>query len=191
MQNPPESDRQPPDQFGNRWIITGGSNGILYAFILAAAVLTLWRNQRYAFAEIKERDRLLISIHSRLMLSFLFALFLPQTLELRYYLYNLFVPCLVAISAPSLNLRRLMSFATLLGTAFALLSTILVPFYFWLRTNTWLEETVSWDVFHSRPPLEVCRQSFNDFSDEKRRFGRPTISTVKEVVICGFGDATE
>jgi len=191
MQNPPESDRQPTDQFGNRWIITGGSNGILYAFILAGALLTLWRNQRYAFDEIKERDRLLISMHSSLMLSFLIALFLPQTLELRYYLYNLFVPCLVAISSPSLNLRRLMSFATLLGTAFALLSTILVPFYFWLRTNTWLDEAISWDVFRSRPPLEVCRQSFKDFSDEKRRFGRPIISTVKEVVICGFGDATE
>lgn len=130
MQNPPESDRQPADQFGNRWIITGGSNGILYLFLFFGAIVSLCQNRYHAPRTINARGHIIASLHVRLIVSFLVTLFLPQSLELRYYLYNLFVPCFVVISSQNVELRRLMSLATLLGTAFAILSTILVPFFF-------------------------------------------------------------
>jgi len=191
MQNPVESARQPADQFGNRWVITGGSNGILYAFILTGAVLSLWRNRRLPGAEITHRQRTVATIHFRLMLSFLVTLFLPQTLELRYYMYNLFVPCFVVISSPSRNLQRWMSWAMLAGTAFALLSAILVPFYFWIRTHIWLHEITSWDVLHARPSLQVCKQYVSQLQDEKQKRGSLSLGTVKVVVLCGFGDSME
>lgn len=191
MQNPPESDRQPADAFGNRWVITGGSNGLLYALILAGAVGTLLHNRRFRSRDLDPRDRVLVAMHYRLMSCFLITLFLPQTLELRYYLFNLFVPCFVAVSSTSTPLRRWMRLATVVGTAFVLLSAILVPLYFWMRTTIWLQDGISWDVFRERPSVRECTEYVRQYHDERFKVGRISIVTAKAVVLCGFSNPSQ
>lgn len=186
MQNPPESEQQPPDQFGNRWIITGGSNGILYLLIVFGALLTMFRYQRARVSEMDSRDRTLMVIHSRLIISLAFTILLPQTLELRYYMYNLFVPCFVAVSSPWRDLRGLLSFLTVSGTAFALLSTVAAPVYFWLRTNIWQHDIISWDPLHGLPPKQVCIQNQLSLASSASHPIKMDIVQAKTAVLCGF-----
>mgnify|MGYP001810274844 CR=1 FL=1 len=185
MQNPPESNRQPADYFGNRWIITGGSNGILYGLLLLGAILTLNRNRRLDLREVDRSDSYLASLQARLMLSFVVTIFLPQTLELRYYLFNLYVPCFVAVSSPWRQLRWAMQGLAGLGVAFGLISTIVLPFYFWTKTHVWLHDRVSWDLFYQRPSSEECARidAIIRGSDSNRQHD---ISIVKASVLCNF-----
>lgn len=154
MQNPPESLRQPADPFGNRWIITGGSYGAMFALILFAAILALIRNKG---VKMQPADgRYLCSMQSRLMISFLAMIFLPQTLELRYYMYNLLVPAFVAVSSPWPDIRFFSRWLCAFVLFLTMLATVALPFYFWTKTNTWMHSRVSWDPTIDFPSKQQC-----------------------------------
>jgi hypothetical protein len=180
MQNPPESLRQTADPFGNRWIITGGSYGIMFAMILSAAVLTVIRNKKQ---KIKSVDsNYLSAMQSRLMISFLVMIFLPQTLELRYYMYNLLVPAFVAVSSPWPDIRLISKWLCALVLFLTMLSTVTLPFYFWTRTNTWMHSRVSWDLTVDVPSKQQCDKANATLSVNQH----PDIGIVKSTVLCQF-----
>ena len=180
MQNPPESLRQTADPFGNRWIITGGSYGIMFAMILSAAVLTVIRNKKQ---KIKSVDsNYLSAMQSRLMISFLVMIFLPQTLELRYYMYNLLVPAFVAVSSPWPDIRLISKWLCALVLFLTMLSTVTLPFYFWTRTNTWMHSRVSWDLTVDFPSKQQCDKANATLSVNQH----PDIGIVKSTVLCQF-----
>jgi hypothetical protein len=159
MQNPPDSISQPVDMLGNRWVITGGSYGILYILLLFTATLSSIRTygQRAKNAVNDSTQETYIKrLHLRLMISILVTILLPQTLELRYYMYNLLVPALVAVSSPWRDLRhfaRWLAVFTVLGT---LITSIIFPLYFWARTNIWLHSRISWDPMFAAPSTQQC-----------------------------------
>lgn len=180
MQNPPESLRQPADPFGNRWIITGGSYGIMFALLLSAAVLNMIRNKKKTIKT--DGSDYLCSMQSRLMISFLAMIFLPQTLELRYYMYNLLVPAFVAVSSPWPDIRFFARWLCALVLLMTLLSTVALPFYFWTRTNAWMHSRVSWDLTVNFPSKQQC-EKLNVGLSANQRFD---IGLVKGSVLCQF-----
>jgi hypothetical protein len=184
MQNPPESDRQPADQFGNRRIITGGSNGFLYLLILSGAVITAIKISSNTACP---ATRVSISkLQLRLMISFVVTVFLPQTLELRYYIYNLLVPSLVAISSPFPQLRALMRGTVVAGLIYSLLASILAPLYFWSRTKVWLHDSLSWNPLHARPSEVICDKLGQQFPASISSDHPLSMKQAGESILCGF-----
>jgi hypothetical protein len=188
MQNPPDSGAQPADLFGNRWIITGGSYGFLFLLLFLLAFLSVTR-------PLKQRDHGLMleapagnsirSLQNRLMISFLVAIFLPQTMELRYYMYNLLVPSVVALSSPWPDLRRPARWLAALTVFGTVVLSFLLPMYFWVRTHNWLHERISWDPFFEVPTQQQCKRVDKEISglNGERDLG---IGSVKQSVLCHF-----
>lgn len=188
MQNPPDSMTQPADPLGNRWIITGGSYGVLYLLLVSIAVLSSIRSYRQRSTLAAKNSTQEVSrkcLQNRLMISLVATILLPQSLELRYYMYNLIVPALVAVSSPWPDLRqisRLLASATILGT---LATSLLLPVYFWSRTGSWLHSRISWDPLYAAPSAQQCREIDDQIAriseDQDLRIG-----TVQESVVCHF-----
>jgi len=180
MQNPPESMRQPADPFGNRWIITGGSYGMMFALFLTAAVVTIMRNRNQKLKPVD--SNYLPTMQARLMISFLVMIFLPQTLELRYYMYNLLVPAFVAVSSPWPDIRLISRRLCELVLFSTMLSTVALPFYFWTRTNTWLHSRVSWDLTVDFPSKQQCDKLNASLSANQHL----DVGIAKNSVLCQF-----
>jgi hypothetical protein len=180
MQNPPESMRQPADPFGNRWIITGGSYGMMFALFLTAAVVTIMRNRNQKLKPVD--SNYLPTMQARLMISFLVMIFLPQTLELRYYMYNLLVPAFVAVSSPWPDIRLISRRLCALVLFLTMLSTVALPFYFWTRTNTWLHSRVSWDLTVDFPSKQQCDKLNASLSANQHL----DVGIAKNSVLCQF-----
>lgn len=136
------------------FILTGGSNGLLTISLTALACLSL-------AAEAKNIN-LINNIHFKvrlrlLLVSFLFA-FLPQSMELRYYMLTLFVPTLVAVSSNASRWREISRYLTVAGVWFAIFSPFLVPVYFWIRTGFWInaDGLLSPDLYSKLPSSAQC-----------------------------------
>jgi hypothetical protein len=152
----------------------------MFAMILSAAVLTVIRNKKQ---KIKSVDsNYLPAMQSRLMISFLVMIFLPQTLELRYYMYNLLVPAFVAVSSPWPDVRLISRWLCALVLLLTMLSTVALPYYFWTRTNTWMHSRVSWDLTVDIPSKQQCDKLNATLS----AIQHPDIGIVKRSVLCQF-----
>lgn len=151
----PEFLPSPPDY---KWIVTGGSNGLFFLTLFIAAFISVFPRHGKA---VLEPTRLLI-LRKRLLLSSLFFMFLPQSMELRYYLISLFSPALVAISGEATPLRKLMRGLIVVGLWFALYSSFLMPIYFRMRTGEWTTShgILSPDVYQKLPSAEKCKEIY-------------------------------
>ncbi len=137
------------------WVMTGGSNGIIFVLLAMGSWLTLFpgRKELLSFADlaIHELQRRLIGV------SFLFT-FLPQTMELRYYMVILFMVALVATSSPLPTVKILMRWILVAGLWFIVATAFLFPTYFWLRTGNSDTDRglVSPDPFAALKPRMDC-----------------------------------
>jgi hypothetical protein len=159
--NQPKPAFQPvPPQYP--WIVTGGSNGFLFLVILVGAFLSVypfgWRGALDLTSSLLLRRRLL-------MTSLLF-MFLPQAMELRYYMTLLFIPSLVAVSGQASRLRQLMRWIVVAGLWFGLFASFLQPIYFWSKTGEWINARglLSPNVYRGLPAKEQCIQRYGPIS---------------------------
>jgi len=110
---------------------TGGSNGLLTVSLIALACFSMAAEAKQLNGDNIDHFKLRFRL---LLISFLFA-FLPQSMELRYYMISLFVPVLVAVSSDVKRWREPSRYLAVAGVWFALFSPFLVPVYFWIRTE--------------------------------------------------------
>jgi hypothetical protein len=159
--NQPKPEFQPvPPQYP--WITTGGSNGLLFLVILVGAFLSV-----YPLAWTGSLDMTpSLLLRRRLLLTSLLFMFLPQAMELRYYMTLLFIPALVAVSGQASWLRQLMRWIIVAGLWLGLLSSFLQPLYFWSKTGEWISARglLSPDVYSGLPAKEQCIQRYGPTS---------------------------
>jgi len=121
-------------QFANHpWVMTGGSNGILFVLLLAVA---LYKN----FGHLPGLNGQLCAERSyqrRLLAACMLFVFLPQSMELRYYMVILIIVSSVALSRPSLQISLLSRYVVIVALWFALIPSFILPIYFRLRTGSW------------------------------------------------------
>lgn len=184
MINKPASDDIPPDTFGNRWIVTGGSNGILYLGILALAVLSIVKDSKSDPGPTGlAGDRLIL--RRKLMISCLVGVLVPQSLELRYYMYLLIIPSLVAVSSTSTPYRSLARAAVASGLIYVIVASMLPSAYYLLRTSQWLPDQAIPNPLAQPPSQAFCKAASDAYASEKL-VGSVEIPTVKHTILCGF-----
>jgi hypothetical protein len=188
MQNRPVSNDLPTDDFGNRWIITGGTFGLLYSFLLLILAVAVWKSR--PLSGHPPMGASLSALQRRLLISVCLVIFFPQTLELRYYLYALMAPSVVAVTLPFERLRELARAAVVFALIYNLFFTVASPTYFWLRTKTWPSQVLSWNTLHNRPSEARCAEvleRFRELKTDPRRFdGRLYGENVLASLLCGF-----
>ena len=116
------------------WVMTGGSNGLVFILLAVMAILVAVRG----------RDGYLNGQYSnfvyqrRLLLTCIPLMFLPQAMELRYYMAILFVVTAVALSGTSVpRFSTVARTVVVLALWFALIPSFLLPIYFRFRTGSW------------------------------------------------------
>ena len=116
------------------WVMTGGSNGILFVLLAVTAVLVaFWKQERSTSGDLDGQD-----YRRRLLLTCIPLMFLPQSMELRYYIVILFIVAAVALSDASVpRLSIVVRSVVVLALWFALIPSFLVPIYFRFRTGSW------------------------------------------------------
>jgi hypothetical protein len=111
------------DMASKRAVRSGGSNGLLYVALLLLAVVSVFvRLRREGFPAAPQT---MLSL--RLLLSALLVACLPQSLELRYFLFALFAPALVAVTSPFPRLRAAARLAVALGLVYSLIVVFGAP----------------------------------------------------------------
>jgi hypothetical protein len=135
--------------------LTGGSNGLLTISLIALACFSMAAEAKQLNAVNIDHFKLRFRL---LLISFLFA-FLPQSMELRYYMISLFVPALVAVSSDVKRWREPSRYLAVAGVWFALFSPFLVPIYFWIRTGSWINANglLSPDLYRNFPSSTQCQ----------------------------------
>ena len=131
----------------DRAVRSGGSNGLLYGTLVLLALVSLGANhRRQRFAAIDSEaptDR-------RLLLAALLVTALPQSLELRYYLFALFAPALVAVRSPLPRLRSLARWTVTGGLIFSLLVVFGTP------RNWFRPEAIRANLMDQLPSRATC-----------------------------------
>ena len=167
--NLPKPQYQPiyPDY---QWILTGGSNGLLFLLLFFGAFMSVYGWWREAPLPLTP----LLILRRRLLNTSLLFMFMPQSMELRYYLISLFVPALVAVSGDATILRQVMRWAVVVGLWFTLILTFIQPIYFWTRTGDWMiaRGQLSPDPYRRLPSVQQCV--------EQRRLWGGLISTASD-----------
>jgi hypothetical protein len=104
------------------------------------------------------------------MTSLLF-MFLPQAMELRYYMMLLFIPSLVAVSGQASRLRQLMRWIVVAGVWLGLFASFLQPLYFWSKTGEWVNARglLSPNVYSRLPARIECIQRYGPTPTELDR----------------------
>jgi hypothetical protein len=155
------------------YILTGGSNGILFVTVLIGALLSVFCRGDGAQAH---STSMLILERRLLGTSFLFMI-LPQSMELRYYMISLFVPALVSVAGQPSALRQVMRWTIVAGLWFVLTVSFLQPLYFWTRTGEWISarQLLSPDLYRKLPREEQCQ-------DYRRLWGGPIIQSSNPTV---------
>jgi hypothetical protein len=144
-----------PEPLDYPFIVTGGSNGLLFLAVFAGAVLSL-----YGFWMMRDHLEMspLLILKRRLFTVSLLFMFLPQSMELRYYMASLFVPAIVAVSSGPTALRLPMRWIVVLGLWFIMTVSYLQPLYFWARTGEWISARglFSPDLYRNLPTAQQC-----------------------------------
>lgn len=115
------------------WVMTGGSNGLVFTLLAVVAV----------FVAVRDRDgnqngQYSNHIYQRsLLLTCIPLMFLPQVMELRYYMAILFVVAAVALSASIARTSFVLRCVVVIALWCALIPSFLMPIYFRLRTGSW------------------------------------------------------
>jgi hypothetical protein len=136
------------------WVMTGGSNGIVFILLTFGAFLTLFRGRQALHSM---ADLAIYSLQRRLMaVAFLFT-FLPQAMELRYYMVILFMVAVVATSSMLLTVQTYMRWLVAAGLWFIIASAFLYPTYFWARTGQWSTN----QVLLTPNPLDTLKPSID------------------------------
>lgn len=116
------------------WVLTGGSNGLIYLGLALGALITVL--SRPTFNHQLSEHSLLI-VQRRLIGVAALFMFLPQVMELRYYMAILFVTALVSVSSERVRLRMIMRWLVVAGLWFILITEFFRPAYFWYRSGYW------------------------------------------------------
>jgi hypothetical protein len=117
------------------------------------------------------------------MTSFLF-MFLPQAMELRYYMTLLLIPSLVAVSGQASRLRQLMRWIIVAGVWLGLFASFLQPLYYWSKTGEWINARgfLSPNVYSRLPAREECIQRYGPIPTELDR----TKANVQTLMACAI-----
>ncbi len=123
------------DQTANHpWVLSGGSNGLIFSGLAVGALLTVIPGRG---VNSPRSDSYLLIFQRRLICVSLLFVFLPQVMELRYYMVILFIMATVSVSSERRRLRQCMPWLVVVGLWFLLFTEFLRPTYFWMRTGVW------------------------------------------------------
>lgn len=166
------------------WIVTGGSNGLLFLTLFIGAVLSVSSFGR----RVPLIKTPLLILRRRLLLGSLLPMFLPQSMELRYYMISLFVPALVAVSGEATRLRQLMRWLVVAGVWIAMYPDFLQPVYFWIRTGEWISARglMSPDLYSLLPSLESCQEKFRQWGGQSPTGPHQTVVEFQKSLVCHF-----
>ncbi|MEB3302859.1 MAG: hypothetical protein VKN56_12905 [Cyanobacteriota bacterium] len=136
------------------WILTGGSNGLLFLALLLGAFLSVFGCNGIPSLTLKPD----LILRRRLLVVSLLFMILPQSMELRYYMSTLFLTALVAVSGDPTRLRHLMRWLVVAGLWYTLVFSFLQPLYFWSRTGEWISARGlhTPDVYRGLPSQQQC-----------------------------------
>jgi hypothetical protein len=115
------------------WVMTGGSNGLVFILLAVVAVFVAFRG-RDGYPNGQYGNH---AYQRRLLLTCIPLMFLPQAMELRYYMAILFIVAAVAISGPITKLSFVSRYVVIFALWFVLIPSFLLPIYFRLRTGSW------------------------------------------------------
>lgn len=115
------------------WVMTGGSNGIVFILLAVTAAVAAFRSQEPGSVE----DQSGHAYWGRLLLTCIPLMFLPQAMELRYYMAILFIVSSVALSSSIPKLSFTTRCAVIAALWFALIPSFIAPIYFRVRTGSW------------------------------------------------------
>ncbi len=164
------------------WILTGGSNGLLFLALLMGAFLSVfgWRGKLHL-----PLTPVLI-LRRRLLITSLLFMVLPQSMELRYYMSTLFVTALVAAGGDGSRLRQLMRWLVVAGLWFTLVFSFLQPVYFWARTGEWISARglLTPDVFHNLPSEQQCLEKYALWKGPISKAPDRTSGDVQDAMAC-------
>lgn len=114
-------------------VMTGGSNGLVFVALACGALFScLQKNVGQ-----QTTNSVLQVFQRRLIFVSVLFMFLPQVMELRYYMVIMFMIAAVSVSSTSVNLKKLMSWIVVAGLWFTLLSTYGPQLYYRARTGVW------------------------------------------------------
>jgi putative effector of murein hydrolase LrgA (UPF0299 family) len=138
------------------YVVTGGSNGLLFFSLFTGAFLSVYQLRSNASVTP------VLILRRRMLLTSLGFMWLPQSMELRYYMSALFVPALVAVSGDKTQLRQFMRWIVVAGVWFVLMTSFMLPVYFWARTGQWIRSDglLSPDIYRNLPSSQSCLQKY-------------------------------
>jgi hypothetical protein len=181
--NKPKPEYQPvlPDY---PWIVTGGSNGLLFIVLFAGAFCSVYPSGRKAALELTP----LLILRRRLLLTSLLFMFLPQSMELRYYFVSLLIPAFVSVGADATKTRQLMRWIVVAGLWYALYNPYLRPLYFWIRTGEWMSAggMMSPDLYRFLPSLQQCLEKYQLWGGPSPTAHQRTIPEIQTSLTCHF-----
>jgi hypothetical protein len=115
------------------WVMTGGSNGLVFILLAVIACYVAFLAQDGCSDDLNAGN-----IYRRhLLLTCVPLMFLPQAMELRYYMVILFVVSAVALSGSIPRFSALTRSVVVVALWFALIPSFLAPIYYRLRTGSW------------------------------------------------------
>jgi hypothetical protein len=174
-----------PAPFDYPFIVTGGSNGFLFVAVFTGAVLSL-----YGFGVMRHHlsSTPLLILKRRLLTASLFFMFLPQSMELRYYMVSLFAPAIVAVSSGPTALRLSMRWVVVLGLWFVMTVSYLQPLYFWARTGEWISARglLSPDLYRDLPSAQQCVENSKPRSPPITPDYDPNLGDIQPLIACYF-----
>ncbi len=181
--NKPKPEYQPvfPDYPA---VVTGGSNGLLFVVLFAGACFSVYPSGRKAPLELTP----LLILRRRLLLTSMLFMFLPQSMELRYYLVSLFTPALVAVGGNATKTRQVMRWLVVAGLWYAMYNPYLQPLYFWIRTGEWMSARgmMSPDLYRFLPPLQKCLEKYELWGGTSPTGHQRTITEIQTSLTCHF-----
>jgi hypothetical protein len=182
--NVPKAEFMPAPGEYQQFILTGGSNGILFLAVLFGALLSVYGRGKGDQSQFTTT----LTLERRLMATSFLFIFLPQSMEMRYYMVTLFVPAMVSVTGEPTALRQLMRWTIVAALWFALTLSFLQPLYFWARTGEWISARglLSPDPYRSLPGEEKCLESRKLWGGPINQPNNPTVGDVQAAIGCHF-----
>jgi putative effector of murein hydrolase LrgA (UPF0299 family) len=177
-------DRYKSDTADYSYIVTGGSNGLLFLTLFIGSFLSVYP----IGSKVELSVTPLLILRRRMLLTSLGLMWLPQSMELRYYMVALFVTALVAVSGDQTLLRQFMRWIVVAGVWFALMTSFLIPVYFGARTGQWMRSNgaLSPDIYRDIPPTRSCIEKYRTLRGLIAKAPNLKTSEIQESMGCYF-----
>ncbi len=182
--NIPKAEFMPAPGEYQKYILTGGSNGLVFLAVLFGALLSAYGREKGD----QLQDLSMLTLKRRLLVSSFLFIFLPQSMEMRYYMITLFVLALVSVVGEPTPLRQVMRWIIVAAVWFALALSFLQPLYYWARTGEWISARglLSPDTYRSLPGKEKCLESRSLWGGPINHSSNPTVGDVQAAIGCHF-----